>query len=246
LDEQLLTFSAVFVDTGKKQLRMINGIRFKICGITSLVDAEAADACGADYLGFNLHPKSPRYLLLDAFKAMLPLLPDSRKKVAVVVEPNVEDLSLLIESGFDLVQLHFPIETPLFQIALWSDAIPKDKIWFVPRVPPGTVMDPAFFSLASTILFDSYNPGVFGGTGETSDWSEFVSLKDKYTRLTWVLAGGLNPENIGQAIATTDAKIVDVNSGIEVSPGIKDYAKMKAFVLALHKATVKNNPAYGG
>ena len=57
---------------------------------------------------------------------------------------------------------------------------------------------------------------------------------------------GLNPENIGHAIATTDARIVDVNSGIEVSPGIKDYAKMKAFVLALHKATVKNNPAYRG
>jgi len=225
---------------------MINGIRFKICGLTSLVDAEAADACGADYLGFNLYPKSPRFLLLDAFKAMLPLLPETGKKVAVVVEPKVEELPRLIESGFDLVQLHFPIETPIVQIALWSEAIPKDKIWFAPRVPTGTAMDPAFFPLASTIFFDSYQAGVFGGTGQISDWSKFASLKDKYSQPTWVLAGGLNPENIGQAIAATGAKIVDVNSGIEAAPGVKDYAKMKAFVLALHKATVKNNPAYGG
>jgi phosphoribosylanthranilate isomerase len=146
---------------------MINGTNFKICGLTSLVDAEAADACGADYLGFILHPKSPRYLLLDALKAMLPLLPETRKKVAVVVEPNVDDLSMLIEAGFDLVQLHFPIDTPLFKIALWSDAIPKDKIWFAPRVPMGTQTASAFFSLASTIFFDSYNPVEYSLTVQT-------------------------------------------------------------------------------
>jgi phosphoribosylanthranilate isomerase len=225
---------------------MINGTRFKICGLTSLVDAEAADACGADYLGFILYPKSPRYLQLEAFKAMRSRLPETRKKVAVVVEPNVEDLPMLIEAGFDYVQLHFPIDTPFFQIALWSDAIPNEKVWFAPRVPPGVPVDPAFFPLASTILYDSYSPGVFGGTGQTSDWGEFVLLKEKYTRPTWILAGGLNPENIGAAIAATGANFIDVNSGIEASPGVKDHAKMKAFVLALHNATKKGNPAYGG
>jgi phosphoribosylanthranilate isomerase len=225
---------------------MINGIRFKICGLTSLVDADAADACGADYLGFVLCPKSPRHMLLESFKAVLPRLPETRKKVAVVVEPNPGDLPLLIEAGFDLVQLHFRIDAPLSKIERWSEVIPKDKIWFAPRVPAGVHLDPAFFPLASTILFDSYNPEIFGGTGQTSDWSQFASLKEKYSQLKWVLAGGLNAENIASAITATGARMVDVNSGIELAPGIKDYAKMKAFVLALHKATVKNNPAYSG
>ncbi len=224
---------------------MINGTRFKVCGLTSLVDAEAADACGADYLGFILHPKSPRYIQLEAFKAMAPRLPETRKKVAVVVEPSLEELPELIAAGFDFVQVHFSSETPFFQVALWSDAIPNDKLWFAPRTSPGGELDPAFFPLADTILFDAYDPNQFGGTGKTANWAEFVSLREKYTRPQWILAGGLNPDNIGDAIRATGANFVDVNSGIEAAPGIKDHAKLRAFVLNLHKATVKNNPAYG-
>ena len=223
---------------------MINGIRLKVCGLTSLVDAEAADGCGADYLGFILHPKSPRYLPLDAFKAMLPRLPQ-RKKVAVVVEPEIDTLPQLIEAGFDAVQLHFSHDTPFFQVALWADAIPADKLWLAPRSAPGQELDPAYFPLANTILFDAYDANAYGGTGKTSDWKAFVSLKEKYTRPQWILAGGLNPENIAAALAETGANFVDVNSGVDASPGVKDREKLKAFVLALHRATVKNNPSYG-
>lgn len=223
---------------------MINGIRLKVCGLTSLVDAEAADACGADYLGFILHPKSPRYVPLDAFKAMRPRLPD-RKKVAVVVEPAVEDLPPLIEAGFDCIQIHFGNETPFFQVALWSDAVPNEHIWLAPRVPSGQEMDPAFLPLTATVLFDAYDANSHGGTGKTGDWKQFVHLREKYTRLQWILAGGLNSENIAQALTTTGANFVDVNSGVEATPGVKDREKLKAFVLALHKATAKNNPAYG-
>jgi len=224
---------------------MINGTRLKVCGLTSLVDAEAADQCGADYLGFILYPKSPRYLPLDAFKAMAPRLPDTRKKVAVVVEPSLEELPELLAAGFDIVQLHFSSETPFFQVALWADAIPGKQLWFAPRTTPGGEVDPAFFPLAETILFDSYDADQFGGTGKTSNWAEFVALRDKYTRPQWILAGGLNPDNIGDAIKATHANFVDVNSGVEAAPGVKDHAKLRAFVLNLHKATVKNNPAYG-
>ncbi len=224
---------------------MINGTRLKVCGLTSLVDAEAADQCGADYLGFILHPKSPRYVPLDAFKAMAPRLPDTRKKVAVVVEPALEELPELIAAGFDVVQLHFSADTPFFQVALWSDAIPAKNLWFAPRASASGELDPAFFPLTETILFDSYSPDQYGGTGQPANWAQFVELRDKYTRPQWILAGGLNPDNIGDAIRTTGANFVDVNSGIEAAPGIKDHAKLRSFVLNLHKATVKNNPAYG-
>lgn len=222
---------------------MINGIRLKVCGITSLVDADAADACGADFLGFILYPKSPRYLPLDVFKAMSKRLPD-RKKVAVVVEPATEELSRLIEAGFDYIQLHFSHETPFFQVALWADAVPPDRVWLAPRASPNGDTDPAFFPLAHTILFDAHDAKNFGGTGKTADWGKFRELRDQYTRIQWILAGGLNPENLAEALHATSANFVDVNSGVEAAPGIKDQAKLKAFVLALHRATVKNNPAY--
>lgn len=223
---------------------MINGTRLKVCGLTSLVDAETADACGADYLGFVLYPKSPRYVPLEVFKAMSKRLP-GRKKVAVVVEPTLEELPQLIDAGFDCVQLHFSHETPFFQVALWTDAVPIDKLWLAPRAGPTGDIDPAFFPLANTILFDSHDASQFGGTGKTADWEKFRDLREKYTRVQWILAGGLNPENIGAALQATGANFVDVNSGIEAAPGIKDQAKLKAFVLALHQATVKSNPSYG-
>lgn len=223
---------------------MINGTRLKVCGITSLVDAETADACGADYLGFNLYPKSPRYVPLEVFKAMSLRLP-GRKKVAVVVEPEIEQLPKLLEAGFDCVQLHFSHETPFFQVALWADSIPADNLWLAPRAGAHGEVDPAFFPLAHTVLIDAHDANKFGGTGKTADWAKFRELREKYTRVQWILAGGLNAENIGPALEASGANFVDVNSGVETAPGIKDQAKLRAFVLALHKATVKNNPSYG-
>lgn len=224
---------------------MINGIRLKVCGITSLVDADAADAGGADYLGFILYPKSPRYVSLEAFRAMSKRLP-ARKKVAVVVEPATDELSRLIEEGFDYIQLHFSHETPFFQVALWADALPSEHVWLAPRASPKGYTDPAFFPLAHTILFDAHDAKNFGGTGKTADWDKFRELREQYTRIQWILAGGLNPQNIGEALKATDANFVDVNSGVEAAPGIKDQAKLSAFVLALREATVKPDPAYKG
>lgn len=216
---------------------MINGTRLKVCGLTSLVDAEAADACGADYLGFVLYPKSPRHVSLHAFEAMRSRLPD-RKKVAVVVEPTVEELPQLLDAGFDTVQLHFSNHTPFFQVAMWVEAIPAEKLWLAPRARHHE-LDPAFFPLATTILFDAHDPHAYGGTGKTSDWKEFVHLRERYSRVQWILAGGLNPHNIGEAIRETRADFVDVNSGVETSAGVKDHAKLKAFADALRDATAK-------
>ena len=220
---------------------MINGIRFKVCGLTSLVDAEAADAAGADYLGFILYPKSPRYVSLAQFAAMAPRLPP-RKKVAVVVEPSTEELTEIKAAGFDYVQLHFPNETPFFIAALWLDVIPPDMLWLAPRVPPGKDFDLAFVPLADTIMFDTYHPEAHGGTGQTGDWKVFEWHRTKFKKVNWVLAGGLNPENIAAAVAATGARIVDVNSGIESAPGVKDHARLQAFAAALREIPAPASP----
>ncbi|MBC7367296.1 MAG: phosphoribosylanthranilate isomerase [Undibacterium sp.] len=214
---------------------MINGIRFKVCGLTSLVDADAADAAGADYLGFILYPKSPRYVSLAQFAAMSPRLPP-RKKVAVVVEPSVEELTAIKAAGFDCVQLHFPNETPFFMAALWLDVIPPEMLWLAPRVPTGKDFDLAFVPLADTILLDTYHPNAVGGTGQTGDWKSFAWHRTKFKKVNWVLAGGLNPENIFEAVTATGARYVDVNSGVESAPGVKDHAKPKPFADALRQA----------
>ena len=211
---------------------MINGVRLKICGITSLVDADAADAAGADYLGFILHPRSPRHVSLAQFAAMAPRLPP-RKKVAVVVEPSVEDLAAIKAAGFDHVQLHFPNDTPSLMAALWRDVIPPEMLWLAPRVPPGKDLDPAFVPLADTILLDTYHPDLHGGSGQTGDWKQFAWHRAKFKRVNWVLAGGLKPGNIVEAVAATGARFVDVNSGVESAPGVKDPAKLRALADAM-------------
>ena len=211
---------------------MINGVRLKICGLTSLVDADAADAVGADYLGFILHPRSPRCVSLAQFAAMAPRLPP-RKKVAVVVEPSVEELAEIKAAGFDHVQLHFPNDTPFFMAALWLDVIPPEMLWLAPRVPPGKDFDLAFVPLADTILLDTYHPDLHGGSGQTGDWKQFAWHRTKFKKVNWVLAGGMKPENIVEAVAATGARFVDVNSGVESSPGVKDPVKLRALSEAM-------------
>lgn len=214
---------------------MIDGIRFKVCGLTSLVDAEFADRCGADYLGFILHPASPRFISLAQFRAMAPRLPD-RRKVAVSVEPSVAELGAMREAGFDFFQIHFRPETPVEQLTAWSQIVGEKHLWLAPKLPPGGVVSAAAVAVAKFILFDTYTAGGFGGSGKTGDWAGFVREQAAHRKNIWILAGGLNPENIGEALKQTAARIVDVNSGVESAPGVKDETKLKRFVVAIHQA----------
>lgn len=225
---------------------MIDGIRFKVCGLTSLVDAEFADKCGADYLGFINYQKSPRYISLTQYKAMRARLPD-RRKVAVSVEPTDAELEAMADAGFDFFQIHFRLETPVERLTAWSKLVGEKRLWLAPKLPPGAEVPPAALAVAKFILFDTYHKEGFGGSGKTGDWANFVRHQNTHRGNLWVLAGGLNPENIGDAIALAQPKLVDVNSGIESAPGVKDEGKLKAFILALHKARLAGGfggPAY--
>lgn len=216
---------------------MINGIRVKVCGLTSLADAEAAAAAGADFLGFIFYHKSPRYVSLEAFAAMRAQLPTGPKKVAVVVYTDMADLQKYHDVGFDHVQLHFPNDTPFFEVALWTEIISPHHLWLAPRVPPGKEMDPAFFPLADHVLVDTYHDGGHGGSGKTGNWVEFARLRERFTKVNWVLAGGLTPENVAEALKVSGTNFVDVNSGVEASPGVKDHGKIRAFMEAIKTAT---------
>ena len=213
---------------------MIDGIRLKVCGLTSLVDAEAADQAGADYLGFIFYPKSPRYINLENYSAFSARLP-ARKKVAVCVEPTMAELLNLQRAGFDYFQIHFKHVVPVAVIAEWSRLVSSDKIWLAPKLPQWEAFNLAWLSYTKTVLLDTYHADGFGGSGETGDWKNFVQLRLEHPHIQWILAGGLNPTNIADALRATAARAIDVNSGIESAPGVKDAKLLQAFVNAIKK-----------
>lgn len=218
---------------------MIDGIRFKVCGLTALVDAEFADRCGADYLGFILYPKSPRFISLAQYQSMARFLPQ-RRKVAVSVEPTLDELGAMISAGFDFFQIHFGLETPIETVAAWSKIVGVERLWLAPKLPGGTDLPPQFLPLAKFIMLDTFHRDSFGGTGQTGDWPKFARHRLAHPDKTWILAGGLNPQTIGEALRASGTRFVDVNSGVEAAPGVKDHAKLKRFVVELHEAASAN------
>ena len=214
------------------RINMINGIRLKVCGPTSLADADMADRVGADFLGFVLSPKSPRCVTLEQFRAMAGRLP-RRKKVAVTVEPSVAELREIAAAGFDFVQVHFDASLVPAGTAAWAAEAGRNRLWLAPRVAPDADFPEALLPLSNTFLFDAFSADKFGGSGKTADWTKFRRHREAQPEKTWILAGGLTPENIGVALKATGAQVVDVNSGVEASPGKKDPAKLAAFAAEL-------------
>src|ERR1017187_8440326 len=223
---------------------MVDGIQIKVCGLTSLADARFADACGADFLGFVLCPKSPRYVSIKQYRSMAGRLPE-RHKVAVTVEPYPEALLALRGEGFDHFQVHFRHDLPLARIESWTHSVGAETLWLAPKLPPEVDVPASWLGLSRGILLDAFDTALFGGTGKAGDWSKFKSHRQKQTGKTWVLSGGLNPENIGEALAKPGARFVDVNSGVESAPGVKDHARLKAFVTRSEEHTSElQSPMY--
>jgi phosphoribosylanthranilate isomerase len=205
---------------------MIGSLRLKVCGLATAEDAAAAAGIGADFLGFILYPKSPRYLPLARFAELRPRLP-ALPKVAVTVTPSTEELDAVLAAGFDFVQIHFPA-TDAAVARMASEHVGVARLWLAPKLPPETELDAALLPLAETWLLDAYRADSFGGTGHTGDWAKFRRYSEKYPAKRWVLAGGLSRENVAAAVAATGARMIDVNSGVESAPGRKDVAKLAA------------------
>lgn len=203
---------------------MIGAARIKVCGITRAADAALALAHGADYLGVNCWSGSPRFVPAATRAALLREIPQE-KRVAVAVNPTIAEAAALIAEGFAIVQAHFdPAKAECDPKALSAELGGK-ALWLAPKLADGAEWPADLIPLAGGFVHDAHAKEAFGGTGKRSDWSRFQKLVQKYPQSLWILAGGLGPENIAAA-AAAGATFFDLNSGVELAPGLKSAEKL--------------------
>ncbi len=203
-------------------------VKIKVCGITREEDALTSLKVGADFIGLNIYPQSPRAVASDSLGSLLDKIPQG-KRVMVDVSPSTEELKRRIDLGFDFFQINFDVSTPINEVALWSGCVGPEKLWLAPRIPPSVPFPESILKYADTLVIDRYSKNKFGGTGKVSNWKLFYEWQDTYSDKKWILTGGLNPDNISAALAETEAAYIDINSGVESAPGIKDAYKLKEF-----------------
>lgn len=211
---------------------MSGGIKWKVCGLRTQADARFAAEQRADAIAFNIFPQSPRFIPLEQAQELAAEVSGPAKGL-VTVEPSSAELERMAAGGFDFFQIHFRPEISLATLSEWSRIVSPARLWLAPKLPPGTDVAPARLPLADTFLLDTFDAAKFGGTGKTGDWGKFARHRQANPEKTWILSGGLTPENIKDAIKASGATYVDVNSGVESAPGVKDPARVRAFVAAL-------------
>ena len=200
--------------------------RVKICGITRLSDALVAVEAGADALGFMFYEGSPRNLTFYAAAEITSQLPPFVCKVGVFVNPSLEQVNQAIQQcRLDAVQLH-GTESPKFAGTL---PLPVIKAF---RVQDESSLNEIHEYQTSAWLLDAYTPGKLGGTGETFNWA--LATKAKGHGRPIILAGGLTAANVGEAIRAVKPYGVDISSGVESAPGIKDPVRIRDFIQAVH------------
>lgn len=214
--------------------------RIKICGITNVADARVAAEAGADALGLNFFSKSRRFVASAAAREIAAAVPAGVTRVGVFVNQSAAEISQIITAlGLDCVQLHgdepaeivseLPVDVKIVRAfrcgraGLAPLASYLKSCCAVGRVP-------------DLVLVDADAAGEFGGSGQRADWARVARERDLIRGVPLVLAGGLAPENVAEAIATVRPDGVDVASGVESSPGNKDAAKVRGFVAAARAA----------
>jgi len=202
--------------------------RIKICGITRPEDGLLAANAGADAIGLVFYPKSPRAVTIEQAQAICAALPPFVSVVALFVDAEhfeIEDV--LADVPVDLLQFHGS-ETPA-----QCQAFKKPYIKAIRMKDDADLTDAVEqYSTACGLLVDTYNPNEAGGTGEVFDWDRVPDGLDTPI----ILAGGLEPANVAAAIQQMNPYAVDVSSGVEISKGIKDAEKIRAFVTAVTTA----------
>jgi phosphoribosylanthranilate isomerase len=204
--------------------------RIKICGITRWEDAEEAVAAGADALGFVMEPSSPRCVADSEFvKDICAKLPPYVYTVAVFGPPPTE----LPAVGIHAIQCEGTIAHSVLQTRKWIEVL---------RLRYGTsgtnALDAAHPG-AGALLVDAYDPAAFGGTGTRADWDVAALVREQVWPRPMILAGGLNAANVGEAICKVRPFAVDVSSGVEREPGVKDAVALRRFCEAVREADRK-------
>jgi phosphoribosylanthranilate isomerase len=198
-------------------------VRVKICGITNCADAELAARCGADLIGINFYPPSPRYVTREAAREICAAIPPHVLRVGVFVNAERSSIAELVKHlSLDIVQFHG--DESREDLLGW----PCKTIKAV-HVSPEVTADTLQQLPVDYLLLDTYRAGRYGGTGETFAWEMAISLvPQRAERL--ILAGGLTPDNAALAVRTVRPWAVDVASGVESAPGRKDPEKLRAFI----------------
>ncbi|MFS0827818.1 phosphoribosylanthranilate isomerase [Pseudomonas phoenicis] len=206
----------------------MNNVRSKICGITRVEDALAAARAGADAIGLVFYAKSPRAVNVQQARAIVQALPPFVTTVGLFVDASRCEVGEILDAlPLDLLQFHGD-ETP-------AQCEGHGRPWIKAlRVRPGDDLEAACqeYVGARALLLDAYVAGVPGGTGQSFDWSLIPARLSKPV----VLAGGLSPDNVAEAIAQVKPWAVDVSGGVEQAKGIKDAQKIDAFLRAVRGA----------
>ncbi|MCW6529647.1 phosphoribosylanthranilate isomerase [Sphingomonas sp. MMSM20] len=204
----------------------------KICGLTTIETLDAALAGGASHVGLNFFPPSPRNLSADQARMLAARTPDQVHRVGVFVDPDDALLDMAIAAGrLDILQFHKTAPARIAEVARRTGLATWAAIAIKTRADLDHARDVA--GAASAILYDAKTPdnaALPGGMGVRFDWSLLDGFRHP---LPWALSGGLDADNVAEAIARTGATLVDVSSGVETAPGVKDVDKIAAFLRAL-------------
>ena len=202
-------------------------VRVKICGITSPEQALMAQQSGADAIGLVIYEKSPRYVDIEQAANIRAVIGQSTLAIALLVNPS-ESLVIQVISEVkpDYIQFHgdetaefcHQFNVPFIRAVRMRDGLDIEA-------------EVAAYKAEGGFLFDAWNDDLYGGTGHSFDWSRLPESAD----YKLILAGGLNPTNVAQAVSITNPYMVDVSGGVEASPGVKDPVKVKAFITQAKK-----------
>lgn len=204
--------------------------RVKVCGVTSVSDAQIISAAGADAIGLMFYSKSSRHVTLEQAALIAKSLPPFVASVGLFLDAEADFVrSVLAQVPLNLLQFHGS------ETADFCEQFNKPylkALGMLGRTDTDAVASyMAQYPQAQAFLVDSHAPGAAGGTGRTFDWQTLP----KHTTRPLILAGGLKPENVQEAILTTGVYAVDVSTGVEASPGIKDPMKVQAFMQNVYK-----------
>jgi phosphoribosylanthranilate isomerase len=208
----------------------------KICGLSTPETLDAALSAGADMVGFVRYPKSPRHVSLNLGHRLALQAKGRAQRVVLLVNPGDEDIAQAVEAiNPDLIQLHGS-ETPQ-RVAEIRSMVKRPVMKALGVAAPSDLQALSPYAGADHILLDAKPPrtanALPGGNGVSFDWGLLNGLDRK---VSFMLSGGLTPDNVAEAIRLTKPKAVDVSSGVEVGPGLKDPARIEAFVRAARAA----------
>ena len=205
--------------------------QIKICGITNEEDALCAVGCGADALGFIFYPPSPRYITPTDAREIIKILPANVAIVGVFVNEDAENVKRISGlCGLDFIQLHGDES-----IEYCSGFAPEMIIKAVELGDENDLLIATRYN-ASAILVDSRHAGLYGGTGKKSNWDLALQLKSEKPL---ILSGGLNENNVGEALEKVAPDALDINSGVEIKPGKKDHRKLAEIFEIIRRADIE-------